>query len=32
MKADCHIHAVLDGVDWKTSLQRHSLKPDEKTI
>ena len=32
MKADCHIHAVLDGVDWKNSLQRHSLKPDEKTI
>lgn len=32
MRADCHIHAVLDGVDWKTSLQRHSAKPDEKRI
>ncbi len=32
MKADCHIHAVLDGVEWKTSLGRHSLKPDERTI
>lgn len=32
MKADCHIHAVLDGVEWKTSLRRHSLKPDERTI
>ncbi len=32
MKADCHIHAVLDGVDWKSSLQRHSPKPDEACI
>ena len=32
MKADCHIHAVLDGVDWKKSLQRHSQKPDEACI
>lgn len=32
MKADCHIHAVLDGVDWKSSLQRHSRKPDEAVI
>ena len=22
MKADCHIHMVLDGVDWKTSIAR----------
>ena len=32
MKADCHIHAVLDGVDWKNSLQRHSQAPDEAFI
>jgi len=32
MKADCHIHAVLDGVDWKNALQRHSQKPDEAHI
>lgn len=32
MKADCHIHAVLDGVDWKSSLKRHSRKPDEAVI
>ena len=32
MKADCHIHAVLDGVDWKNALQRHSQKPDEAYI
>ena len=29
MKADCHIHAVLDGVDWKASIQRHEIKPDD---
>lgn len=24
MKADCHMHMVLDGVDWKQALGRHS--------
>jgi len=28
MKADCHIHAVLDGVDWKNAIARHSQRPD----
>ena len=28
MKADCHIHMVLDGVDWKKSIFRHSDRPD----
>ena len=32
MKADCHIHMVLDGVDWKAAIARHSIKPDEKFI
>ncbi len=32
MKADCHIHAVLDGVDWKASLNRHSHQPEEAVI
>ena len=32
MKADCHIHMVLDGVDWRASIQRHSLQPDEVRI
>ena len=32
MKADCHIHAVLDGVDWKAALKRHSQKPDETFV
>ncbi len=29
MKADCHIHAVLDGVDWKAAIRRHEIKPDD---
>ncbi len=32
MKGDCHIHMVLDGVDWKQAIRRHSIKPDEKFI
>lgn len=32
MKADCHIHAVLDGVDWKQAIARHSVQPDETFI
>lgn len=32
MKADCHIHMVLDGVDWKQAIARHSIKPDEAYI
>ena len=32
MKADCHIHAVLDGVAWKNALQRHKGRPDEVFI
>ncbi len=27
MVADCHIHMVLDGVDWRTSIERHSQIP-----
>ena len=32
VKADCHIHMVLDGVDWKSAIARHSVKPDKKFI
>lgn len=32
MKADCHIHAVLDGVFWKDAIKRHSVRPDEAFI
>ena len=29
MRADCHMHMVLDGLDWKASIGRHREKPDE---
>jgi hypothetical protein len=32
MKADCHIHAVLDGVEWRSSIARHERKPDDTVI
>ncbi len=32
MKADCHMHMVLDGVDWKRAIARHAVTPDEKFI
>ena len=32
MKADCHMHMVLDGVDWKTSIARHKDSPHIPTI
>ncbi len=32
MRADCHIHAVLDGIHWKSALQRHENTPDERFI
>lgn len=28
MNADCHIHMVLDGVDWKAAIARHAGGPD----
>lgn len=32
MKADCHIHMVLDGVNWKQAIRRHADAPDEAWI
>ena len=32
MKADCHMHMVLDGVEWKSAIGRHSGGVDEKFI
>ena len=32
MKADCHMHMVLDGVDWKQAIARHAIAPDETFI
>lgn len=28
MKADCHIHILLDGLDWRNAIHRHSETPD----
>ena len=28
MKADCHIHMVLDGVEWRSAIHRHAGVPD----
>ena len=32
MKADCHIHMVLDGVDWRSAIARHENTPCEAFI
>ena len=32
MRADCHIHTVLDGLDWKAAIARHREGPDENFI
>lgn len=29
MRADCHMHMVLDGVEWRGSIGRHRAGPDE---
>ena len=32
MYADCHMHMVLDGVDWRNAIQRHAQRPQEGYI
>ena len=32
MKADCHMHMILDGYEWKGAIARHKEKPDEAFI
>ena len=32
MKADCHIHMVLDGADWRGAIERHKNGPDRAWI
>ena len=32
MRADCHMHMILDGYEWKAAIQRHKEKPDETCI
>ena len=32
MRADCHMHMILDGVDWRAAIGRHRNGPDEGFI
>ena len=32
MKGNCHIHALLDGRDWRQAIDRHREKPDESYL
>ena len=32
MKADCHMHMILDGYDWREAIHRHTAQPDERFI
>ena len=32
MRADCHMHMILDGYEWKGAIARHKEKPDEDFI
>ena len=32
MGADCHMHMILDGYEWKSAIARHKEKPDENFI
>ena len=32
MKADCHMHMILDGYDWRAAIARHAEKPDDTFI
>lgn len=32
VKADCHIHMLLDGKDWRSAIARHKEKPEESYI
>ena len=32
MYCDCHMHMVLDGVDWRDAIARHREKPDDAFI
>ena len=32
MKADCHMHMILDGYDWRQAIHRHDPQPDDAFI
>ena len=31
-RSDCHMHMILDGVEWRSAIARHAEKPDEDFI
>ena len=32
MRADCHMHTILDGIEWRSAIARHNPVPDKKWI
>ena len=32
MRADCHMHMILDGYEWRSAIARHRERPDEAFI
>ena len=32
MRADCHMHMILDGYEWRSAIARHSTRPDDVWI
>ena len=32
MRADCHMHMILDGYEWRSAIARHKERPDEDFI
>ena len=32
MRADCHMHMILDGYEWRSAIARHNPVPDERLI
>lgn len=32
MRSDCHMHMILDGIEWRSAIARHNPVPDEKWI
>ena len=32
MRADCHMHTILDGIEWRSAIARHNPVPDEMWI
>ena len=32
MRADCHMHTILDGVEWRSAIARHNPVPDKAWI